>query len=299
MCGHLAFPSITGDNTPASISSVFLTDILREKMGFDGLIVTDDLMMNGVQLLSMNTAEICKAAIDAGVDVVLVSRTNEIQKKVWNYLSSQLTEDPAFRERVRESARRVIISKVKYLSNEHSVPLYPSLSELSSLIPAEEGSAFFLDQALRSSTVIRQSGPDGLEPHGKILLAGQLDRFFYEGRRNYPDAETFKFDYSPFYTSSKSVRQRLKKIAGNYDTVIFCLANPNSAQVLKELEDVGSNIIVMSVLTPIYLRDMNWVDNAVAVYGTSSDSFKAGFASLQGDIVPEGVLPLDFTRRSN
>jgi hypothetical protein len=43
---------------------------------------------------------------------------------------------------------------------------------------------------------------------------------------------------------------------------------------------------------------MDWVKNAVAVYGTSRDSFKAGFAALSGKITPQGTLPLDFTRET-
>jgi len=298
MSGHLAFPEITGSNIPASISSVFLTEILREQLGFDGLIVTDDLMMNGVQLLSMNTAEICKAAIEAGNDLILVSRTAEIQQKVWTYLSEQLVVDSDFASSVRNSAKRIIRTKLKYLSHEDSVPLHPEQEELSSRIPVREGQPFFFDQTLRSTTIVRENEPDGLTPRGKILLAGQLDRFFTEGRKAFPDAETFKFDYSPFYTSSSSTRRRLKALADDYDTVIYCLANPNSEQVLKELEETKADLIVLSVLTPIYIKEMNWVKNAVAVYGTSRESFQAGFAALTGEITPQGLLPLDFNRET-
>ncbi|MBI9105199.1 MAG: glycoside hydrolase family 3 protein [Spirochaetales bacterium] len=296
MSGHLAFPIITGNNTPASISPLILTGILRDKLGFDGLIVTDDLMMNGVQLLSMNTAEICKAAIDAGVDIILVSRTAEIQMQVWDYLSEQLVKDQAFAATVRKSAERILRAKLKYLSKEDSVPLFPDIRELNSLIPTAEGQPFFLDQAYRSTTVIREDSEKGLLPHGKILLAGQFDRFFDVGSKMFPDADTFKFDYSPFYTSSRNSRQRLKNTADDYDTIIYCLANPNSVQVLKEIEGTTADVIVLSVLTPIYLKEMNWIKNAVAVYGTSRESFQAGFAALSGTISPQGVLPLDFNR---
>ena len=294
MVGHLAFPKITGDNTPASISSVIMTDVLREKMGYDELIVTDDLMMNGVQLLSMTTAEICKASIMAGVDIVLVSRTFEIQKKVWNYLSSELKKDEAFLERVRESAERIMRIKLEYLSGDQAVPLYPDSAELNTLIPAENSSEFFLDQALRSVTLIREEGPGGIRPEGRTLLAGQLDRFFHEGKKVFPNAETFDFNYSPFYSSSSSVRKKLKSMADDYDTIVFCLANPNSEQVLKELKNTKAKVIVLSVLTPIYLKEMDWVKNAVAVYGTSRESLMAGFAALSGRISPSGILPLDF-----
>ena len=294
MSGHLAFPEVTGDETPASLSPLMLTEILRGKMGFDGLIVTDDLMMNGVQLLPMNTAEICKAAISAGNDIILVSRTPEIHKKVWDYLSTEIRRDSGFRDMVRTSAARVLRTKISYLRNETSVPLFPDPEETERLIPDEDGSSFFFDQALRSTTIIRSTGPDSLKPTGKILLAGQLDRFFTAGKSEYPEADTYRFDYSPFYTASESVKRRLAARADDYDTVIYCLANPNSADVLASLENTDARLIVLSVLTPVYLREMEWVENAVAVYGTSSDSFKAGFAAISGSIEARGSLPIDF-----
>ena len=294
MSGHLAFPNITGDETPASLSPLLLTDILRNRIGFDGLLITDDLMMNGVQLLPMNTAEICKAAITAGNDIILISRTPEIHRKVWNYLASELRLDSGFRDMVRASAARVLRTKIRYLRDETAVPLYPDPARTTELVPDQNGSAFFFDQALRSTTIIRSAEPDGLKPKGKILLAGQLDRFFTAGKAVYPDADIFRFDYSPFYTASGSVKRRLKALADDYDTIIYCLANPNSSDVLDVLEQSDTDIIVLSVLTPVYLREKEWVKNAVAVYGTSNDSFKAGFAVFDGSIEARGKLPIDF-----
>ncbi len=294
MSGHIAFPKITGDKIPASLSKLFLTDILREKIGFEGLIITDDIMMNGVQLLPLNTAEIAKAAISAGNDIILMSREGHIHLKVWKYLCGQLKNDPDFKQLVRQSARRILKTKLKYLKPEGAVPLYPDEDELYSLLPDTESRKFFFDQAMRSATIIRKSGEDGLKPKGRILLAGQLERFLKEGKKEYPDAEVFKFGYTPFYYSYNSVQKKLASIADNYDTIIYCLANPNSAEVLKSIKDTTADIIVLSVLTPIYLRNMPWVNNALAVYGISEDSFTAGFAVISGKIDTHGKLPISF-----
>ena len=62
--------------------------------------------------------------------------------------------------------------------------------------------------------------------------------------------------------------------------------------VLSSLEDIGTTVIVVSALTPIYLQEVPWVESAIAVYGTGKESFEAGFAVLMGDYAAEGTIPL-------
>jgi beta-N-acetylhexosaminidase len=80
--------------------------------------------------------------------------------------------------------------------------------------------------------------------------------------------------------------------ARNYDTVIFCLANTNSREVLQALEGFEGRLIVVSTLSPVHLAAVPWVETAVAVYGTAADSFAAGFAAMAGDFEPVGRLPI-------
>ena len=48
MVGHLAIPNITNDNTPASLSKVMIHDILKEQLGYKGLVVTEALDMSAL-----------------------------------------------------------------------------------------------------------------------------------------------------------------------------------------------------------------------------------------------------------
>jgi beta-N-acetylhexosaminidase len=83
-------------------------------------------------------------------------------------------------------------------------------------------------------------------------------------------------------------------MAGGYDAIVFCLANFNSLDVLKELEGAARKVIVISALSPVYLEEVPWVDTVIAVYGDGRDSFRAGFAALSGDFKPTGTLPVHF-----
>ncbi len=67
MTAHLAFTEIDGE-TPATLSSKIITDVIRGEIGFDGLLMTDDIGMNA---LGGSLADRTKRAMDAGCDVVL------------------------------------------------------------------------------------------------------------------------------------------------------------------------------------------------------------------------------------
>jgi beta-N-acetylhexosaminidase len=66
MSGHLAFPNSQAGETPASLSSWFLKDILRDKIAYRGLIITDDLMMNGATEFAGSLSRAAKQALQIG-----------------------------------------------------------------------------------------------------------------------------------------------------------------------------------------------------------------------------------------
>lgn len=73
MVGHMNIPSLDSTGTPSSISKTIVTGLLREKLGFDGIICTDALDMHGVSKASgLEKKDIPLAAYKAGVDILLI-----------------------------------------------------------------------------------------------------------------------------------------------------------------------------------------------------------------------------------
>jgi len=70
MSAHIAFPALTGDSVPATLNRRLLTDLLRDELGFDGLIITDALDM-GALVRRYGQAEAGVLAVEAGADVLL------------------------------------------------------------------------------------------------------------------------------------------------------------------------------------------------------------------------------------
>ncbi len=95
MSGHLAFPDILGDLTPASLSPFLLRNVLRERLGFRGMVVTDDMEMEGALNGTLDVAVACRLALEAGNDLLLLSHSPPSQERVWTALAAAMRREPA------------------------------------------------------------------------------------------------------------------------------------------------------------------------------------------------------------
>ena len=112
MIAHAAYPQVTKDQTPASLSKVWITDILRKRLGYRNLIVSDDLEMGGV----LAAAPVEQAAVEhigAGGDLLLICHHEDYITQAHEGLVKAAERDPKFAKRVEEAARRVLAVKKK------------------------------------------------------------------------------------------------------------------------------------------------------------------------------------------
>ena len=108
--------------------------------------------------------------------------------------------------------------------------------------------------------------------------------FFNTGRAAYPGASAY------WYSSERPVSEFIGQ-ARKADTVIFCLSDPEGLYFLRALRELGKQVIVFSVLSPVYLEEAPWIDGAIAVYSYAPESFVAGFSAMLGRIPAQGRLP--------
>ncbi|HUX13458.1 MAG TPA: glycoside hydrolase family 3 protein [Spirochaetia bacterium] len=289
--GHLNFPRITGDDAPASLSRYFKTVVMREKLGFKGVVITDDMYMEGALIYGdrhhLSFGQLCLLALKAGNDMIMLSRTPGIDDEVWRTIYNAYENDPQSRTIIRAAVRRVLLMKLKYLKPAGHVPFVPDVTALKQALPDRNGENFFRDQAARGITVIRDAWLP-LEPRSgkKVLLAGDDQTFLQVGKKAYPDASLFRFN-------STADAAALVAAASRADTVVFCLSDPYTIDLLNDLRGIPAHVVVFSILTPMYLREAPWVQSAIAVYGWGIESYDAGFAALAGGYRPTGKLPID------
>jgi beta-N-acetylhexosaminidase len=112
MVAHAAYPQVTNDHTPASLSKVWITGILRKRIGYRNLIVSDDLEMGGV-LAAAPAGQAAVEHIRAGGDLLLICHHEHYVTQVYEELVRTTESDPKFAQRVEEAARRVLAFKKK------------------------------------------------------------------------------------------------------------------------------------------------------------------------------------------
>ena len=109
MAGHISLPEILGDSTPASLSSEMLTGVLREEMGYDGIIVTDALNMGAV-VQHYTSAEAAVKALQAGADLLLMPENFE---EAYQGVLAAAEEGRISQERIDASVRKILEVKLR------------------------------------------------------------------------------------------------------------------------------------------------------------------------------------------
>ena len=112
LVNHASYPAVTRDHLPASLSRKWLTEVLRRRLGYRGLILSDDLEMGGV-LKVATMAEAALAFVRAGGDLCLICQQRENVEQAFDAMVREYERDSKFRMRVKESAKRVTNFKAK------------------------------------------------------------------------------------------------------------------------------------------------------------------------------------------
>lgn len=132
MVAHAAYPEVTKDKAPASLSKKWITDILRKKIGYKGLIISDDLEMGG----AMAVASIEEAAVEtirAGADIYLVCHNEEYVWRTYNAVLREAEKNARFRAQVETAAKRILNFKKKSAEINKRFPTAPSEATISKL----------------------------------------------------------------------------------------------------------------------------------------------------------------------
>ncbi|KAF8645626.1 hypothetical protein AX16_007708 [Volvariella volvacea WC 439] len=210
MIGHMALPLITNDDSPASTSPVLVTELLRENLGFDGVVVTDCLEMDAVadpEKGGCGTEEGALRALQAGADIAMICHTFDRQvgavKKVYEAVQAgKLTQDRLKKsdEKIRELKTRFagswaevldegsaedderwrsMSTKHRALAEETYQKSTTILQDPQGIIPLQGRKVVLFTPARESINPAVDAANDGLdnEPKAQFLLENEIGRY--------------------------------------------------------------------------------------------------------------------------
>ncbi len=305
MTAHLAVPvlePVRGLPRPATLSSAILTDLLRQDLGFGGLVVTDALHMDGV-MASGKGGDIAVAALRAGADILLIppDEVDAIDAVVAAVRRGELSE-----ERIDRSVRRVLMAKAGAGLN---LARGTNMGMVLAQIGRGDHEGWARRVAERSITLVRA------EPRSLPLAVRERTvlAVLYDDRRNHDTGEIFERALAARGARVLTVRlsrgtggaelERARRLAAESDAVVFAsfsravpwkgaLGLPDEVVALAgELALGGAP--VLSFGDPYLLRQIPLVGTYLLAWGRDDASQEAAVRALLGEIPITGRLPID------
>ena len=114
MVSHAMYPQIDPDH-PSSLSKAIITDWLRKDMGYNGVVVTDDMDM-GALAKHYTFGDMAVQSILAGSDILLVCHEYEHMQEAYNGLMKAVKDGQISKERLDESVKRILLMKITKIS---------------------------------------------------------------------------------------------------------------------------------------------------------------------------------------
>lgn len=313
MTAHVIFPAFEPDAIPATLSRRVLTELLREELGYEGVIVTDCLEMHAISK-SCGVPEGAVRAIEAGADLILVSHTLEDQiasiKAVRDaVLSGRISED-----RIERSLERVLTLKLKRISAGMAPKEVEAGGVRIPLTPSEESEALLTELAQQSVTLVKDNGNLPLDCTKPIMVVWPELRHRTEvdepavHRYTLADAlSSYGDDIRLFLIgtdpSDTEIQMVLKQSEDVEQIVVVTYTAegeiPEGQSVLvNALNQMhGSRMIVAASRNPYDINAFPEIGTYLCIYENRSFSLDALAKVLTGGLIPRGKLPVSVNAR--
>lgn len=306
MTAHVSFPAIEPSDLPATLSHAVLTGLLREEMGFEGLIVTDCLEMHAISK-EYGIPEGAIRAIEAGADCVLVSHMLSEQTAAITAVIEAVRGGRLPVELIDKAVDRILALKQRNAKLAEELPVHP-IGEV-----AEETKQLLAQIAGRGITLVKDEGQLPLKPEQavtviwpELLQATQVDEAWSksytlgDALRSYGvQADDLRVGTD---MSDEEVEQAVKAAEGYKQIVVATYTSesrlPQGQQKLvsrlSELEDV--TLVIVATRNPYDINDLPPVPAYLCSYENTPYYMNAAAGVLVGKVRPEGKLPVGISK---
>ena len=304
MTGHLNVPALEPDpNTPATLSHNILTDLLRNQLGYQGLIVTDAMDMGGITV-RYAPGEAAVRAVVAGADALLMS---PVPDAAFEALQAAVKSGRISKERLDASVRRILQAKARLGLNTSRLVDVNAINQKFGSTAWQKEAQEISD---RGVTLLRDAPRrlplDGTKPSRTLLLA------FYADPEPYP-GEDFERELRSRFDSVTTLRADTRFVnAGtlklpppdSYDLAILALfvrvsdrkgnvdVPAEQAALAEQIYKTGKPVITVGLGSPYLIERFPEAETWLTAFGISDVAQISVARALFGQIPVRGKLPV-------
>lgn len=315
MTAHLSFPALDDtkvtmtapDGTikeitmPATLSYKILTELLRNEMDFEGVIITDAMNMKAISD-NFGPVDATVKAVKAGADIVLMPMDLD---GAYNELVKEVKEGTISESRIDQSVRRILTLKFKTgIMKNPSGNVDKMVDKAKSIVGSEENLSIEKETAQKAMTLLRNDksvlpirDPDSLK---KILvIAGTEVRaksYLSNIEMYHPKNNSYLIVTDSVMNKDTPLTDDEKTAIDNADIIIVGTNGiTNSDNHILKMIDYGKDktFIFIALRNPYDLMNYPQADTYIAQYGWNPCNFSAAVDVLFGKVNPSGKLPVD------
>lgn len=291
MTSHIVFPKIDDSGLPSTMNRIIITDILRTRLGFDGLVFTDCLEMGAIKQ-NWGTVNGALMAFKAGVDIACISHTPSLACEACGLAFSNLDDSE-----LDESFMRIVLAKDRFLSRD--VFTYDAV---------ERGfdEAYVERTRAKTLTEVRKLHPLGASPafvgcypfvvtlasnpENKTACFPLAMKELFEGGTIGTTAIVTSID-----PTAEEIKEVCEKCRSNTSVTIGTYnghSKPGQIALIKALEKTMPCVNVVALRNPFEFSELSPSTGALAAYEYSPMIMAPVAAVLAGRVEADGVLPI-------
>ena len=298
MTAHLAFPALDDSGDPATLSKPIMTGVLREQLGFTGVIVTDSLGMQGVRD-KYGDAEVPIRALEAGVDQMLMSPAMD---EAYGAVIEAVRSGRISHADLNAKVRRVL--ELKHKRGLVAEP-FADPAAVSTSVGTDENLAEADAITDRTTTLVKNAaGTLPLSPAGKqVLVTGYgvsttgtiADGLAAEGA-------TTTVKQTGTSPTDAQVADAVAAASGKHAVVVTTMKAWDTSvtdkrggqqKLVRQLLATGVPVIVVATRDPYDIAYFDDAPTYLATYSYSPVAVESVVRAITGAVNPGGTLPVD------
>ncbi len=305
MVGHLSVPALDDTkNLPATLSKPIITGLLKGKLGFNGLVVTDAMNMSAVTKY-YSVAEASVMAVKAGNDILLMPPDEDV---AINAIQSAVEEGEIEINRINESVTKILAAKKwlkigeekksaledlsKVISNKAHLRLAKEIADKSITLVKNDRKIVPVNPSKYYSTACI-SITDGVEGESDLTFQKLADENFGYVRKIFINKHSTKKDYQKAYQIARKANLILLpsfiKVKAYQGTVQL---SDKNVKFIKKLLRLRAPSVIISFGNPYLLSLFPQAKTYLCAYGDPIVSQQAAMEAVLGDIDIQGILPI-------